>query len=175
MGIVESAYYGAVGSNKLTDENLRENRRERVLKATLVFAQDGLPVIVDTAFHRQQDRLKFVERLRDNGSINEIIGLCCYAKDPDVRERRRQYRNTSTEPLEVEHQSAEDAKEMLAHYEFPSDKEPYPFVYFDTDRFEVSFLKWFEPRIEIKRFMDEIRDSLHRGIASGWFVEPALH
>lgn len=167
IGIVESAYYGTVMVHDQTDETLRRIRRARVFDATMVFAGVGLPVIVDAAFHRRVDRMGFVERLRAN-SPNYVVGLCCYSDDGALREYRREYRNKTDLPYEVDPQSAEDAEERLREYDSPSAEEPYPFVYFNSDRNVVQCQNEMAAEPEMKPFLEDLRKAVLRGAAVGW-------
>jgi hypothetical protein len=169
IGIVESAYYGGVGSATKTDQERRKERRQRVIDAAMVFARSNLPVIVDAAYHRRTDRLEFVRRHREQSgsNVNELICVCCYSADLERRKYRLQDRNESPEPLEVEPQSMEDAQALLVQYEVPNAEEPYPVVYFNTDKFTVQLLNHFRCARHVNEFLEKIKEHIERAVAIG--------
>lgn len=178
IGLVEAAYYGAATREGRTDETLRLKRRERVKRAALVYADDGLAVIIDAAFHRKADRLKFVRDLRASppnvGSPNEVICLCCYCFNPEKRRARMKRRNQALndpirayDALEVQESIEEEAEERLAEYEMPTADEPYPILFFDTDTKAVILQVGVGAPAELRSFMEELKDAIELAVING--------
>jgi len=123
-------------------------------------------VIVDAAFHQRQDRLEFVRTMRAE-SPNDIVAVCCYSKDPNLRRLRLEHRNQARDPLEVEEITWEDAEECLRKYEIPNDDEPYPLVYIDTDKNRIELRNYQGIPDRIKWFLQHLKDQVESGWVNG--------
>lgn len=167
IGVVESAYYGPAIFKSRTDEELRRMRQIRVLKAARIFAEANLPVIVDAAFHRRKDRLRFARQFRA-GMRSDLVVLCCHSRDPQLREFRRLHRNKDRLPFEVERQYKKDADQLLRIYEEPTKQEPYPSLHFDPDRNTARLCNLSVARPEIQELLNQLLETVLYGAAIGW-------
>jgi predicted kinase len=168
-----AALMGATKHNGRTDEALRDQRRHRLLQHTLLIAKDGRAVIVDAAFHRQRDRLKFVRDLKSNGFQNDLFVLCCYSRDPAKRKERLRRRNEAilrrdrleygydiADALEVEFKTWKEAQESLRQYRKPSKREPYPILFFYPDTRRTEILNASNASERLKSFLMELKKAL---------------
>jgi predicted kinase len=142
IGLVQSAYVGPIlDADGKTSSEHRARRRERLLRLVDVYLEDGLPILVDAAFHHKDARGAFYEHLLSLDRTINIVVLFCHSYDPEVREFRRLQRETAASPLEVETVSRKGAQESVSEYESPLDASAdnlrYPVISVDTDHYSV--------------------------------------
>lgn len=142
IGLIQSAYLGPIVDTRgLTSASRRARRRDRLRQLLNVYLDDGLPVLVDAAFHHRSDRFQLYSRLSQATEHINVMLLYCHSRDVEIREFRRVQRSTALSPLEVETVSSQGALASLREYESPLDdtreRMLNPILDVDTDHYRV--------------------------------------